>query len=161
MRPPVSSLYCNEIFKLKITQPSFQRGIVPYCNMTESVVSRKTANFMLFSKVGKEFRSWVQDIKAPEEFFYATLARIDQKSAENPGRFSVVQDFDKDTTNGFCPRFSNWNDTTCHGLMKRWICNFAMGDVPVSLTSGCIWMNKFDLVVDPQAVVCVREFLVK
>lgn len=33
----------------------------------------------------------MQDIKAPEEFFYATLARIDQKSAENPGRFSVVQ----------------------------------------------------------------------
>ena len=83
--------------------------------MTESVISRKTANFLLFSKVStydtrlfleilffpqiqvclfqvaKEFRTWVQDIKAPEEFFYATLARIDQASAENPGRFSVVQ----------------------------------------------------------------------
>ena len=45
----------------------------------------------IFTKVAKEFRAWVQDIKAPEEFFYATLARIDQKSAENPGRFSVVQ----------------------------------------------------------------------
>ena len=33
--------------------------------------------------MAKEFRAWVQDIKAPEEFFYATLARIDQKSAEN------------------------------------------------------------------------------
>ena len=42
-------------------------------------------------QVAKEFRAWVQDIKAPEEFFYATLARIDQKSAENAGRFSVVQ----------------------------------------------------------------------
>ena len=42
-------------------------------------------------QVAKEFRTWVQDIKAPEEFFYATLARIDQTSAENPGRFSVVQ----------------------------------------------------------------------
>ena len=41
--------------------------------------------------MAKEFRAWVQDIKAPEEFFYATLARIDQKSAENAGRFSVVQ----------------------------------------------------------------------
>ena len=44
-----------------------------------------------FMQVAKEFRTWVQDIKAPEEFFYATLARIDQTSAENPGRFSVVQ----------------------------------------------------------------------
>ena len=28
-----------------------------------------------------EFREWLQDIKAPEEFFYATLARVDRKSA--------------------------------------------------------------------------------
>jgi hypothetical protein len=46
---------------------------------------------MVFYQVAKEFRAWVQDIKAPEEFFYATMARIDQKSAESPGRFSVVQ----------------------------------------------------------------------
>ena len=42
-------------------------------------------------QVAKEFRAWVQDIKAPEEFFYATMARIDQQSAKNPGRFSVLQ----------------------------------------------------------------------
>lgn len=45
--------------------------------------------------------------------------------------------------------------------MKRWICNFAMGDVPGALDSKCIWMNKFDLNVDAEAVVCVREFLVR
>ena len=73
----------------------------------------------------------------------------------------VVLDFDKDTTNGICPRYSNWNDTNCKGLMKRWICNFAMGDVPNAINSGCIWMNKFDLNVDAEAVVCVREFLLR
>ena len=31
--------------------------------------------------VAKEFREWLQDIKAPEEFFYATLARVDRQSA--------------------------------------------------------------------------------
>ena len=36
---------------------------------------------MLTNKVAKEFREWLQDIKAPEEFFYATLARVDRKSA--------------------------------------------------------------------------------
>ena len=75
--------------------------------------------------------------------------------------FAIYPDFDKDTTNGFCPRYSNWNDTTCQGLMKRWICNFAMGDAPSALTSGCIWMNKFDLHIDSQAVVCIREYLVR
>ena len=45
--------------------------------------------------------------------------------------------------------------------MNRWICNFAMGDVPTALKSGCIWMNKFDLNVDAQAIVCVREYLLR
>ena len=75
--------------------------------------------------------------------------------------FAIYPDFDKDTTNGICPRYSNWNDTTCQGLMKMWICNFAMGDAPSALTSGCIWMNKFDLHIDSQAVVCIREYLVR
>lgn len=148
-------------YKTTIRKMRPPRGIVPYYNMTESVLSRSTAHFLLYNQVAKEFRSWVQDVKAPEEFFYATLARIDQSSAENPGRFSVVQDFHKDTTQGICPRFSNWNETTCHGLMKRWICNFSMGDVPTAVSSKCIWMNKFDLHVDSHAVACVREYLVR
>ena len=36
---------------------------------------------MLENQVAKEFREWVQDIKAPEEFYYATLARVDRQSA--------------------------------------------------------------------------------
>lgn len=67
------------------------RNLVPFYNMTESVISRKTVKFMLYNQVAKEFRQWVQDIKAPEEFFYATLARVDQTSAINPTRFSVRQ----------------------------------------------------------------------
>ena len=27
----------------------------------------------------------------------------------------LFSDFEKDTTNGFCPRYSNWNETTCKG----------------------------------------------
>ena len=36
-----------------------------------------------------------------------------------------------------------------------------MGDVPNALNSGCVWMNKFDLNIDAQAVVCIREYLVR
>ena len=73
----------------------------------------------------------------------------------------VISDFEKDTTQGICPRYSNWNATTCHGVMKRWICNFNMDDLPDALSSQCLWINKFDLKVDPLAVFCLREFLVK
>jgi len=69
-------------------------------------------------------------------------------------------DFRKDTTQGICPRYSNWNATLCHGLMKRWICNFALDDIPKAIESKCLWINKFDLNVDPLAVHCTREYLV-
>lgn len=49
--------------------------------MTESIISRETCSFLLNNQVAKEFREWLQDIKAPEEFFYATLARVDRQSA--------------------------------------------------------------------------------
>ena len=54
---------------------------MPYYNMTESVISRETCEFLLTNQVAKEFRNWLQDIKAPEEFFYATMARVDRQSA--------------------------------------------------------------------------------
>ena len=67
-------MYVNPIYRPP-------RGIVPYYNMTESIISRETCQFMLTNQVANEFRDWLQDIKAPEEFFYATLARVDRQSA--------------------------------------------------------------------------------
>jgi hypothetical protein len=49
--------------------------------MTESIIARDTCDFLLNNQVAKEFREWLQDVKAPEEFFYATLARVDRQSA--------------------------------------------------------------------------------
>ena len=54
-----------------------------------------------------------------------------------------VLDFDKDTTNGICPRYSNWNDTNCKGLMKRWICNFAMTPMQVKIIIFSILIKIF------------------
>lgn len=41
-------------------------GLKLFYNMTESVVTRKTAEFLLHHPVAKEFREWVQDIKVIE-----------------------------------------------------------------------------------------------
>ena len=87
------------------------RGIVPYYNMTESVISRETCQFLIKNQVALEFREWLQDIKAPEEFFYATLARVDRQSALDLDK-KLYMDPDSDTTQGFCPRYSNWNPDT-------------------------------------------------
>ena len=49
--------------------------------------------------------------------------------------------------------------SSCHGKMKRWICNFSLGDLPTALKSNCVWMNKFDLKVDPRPIICMHEYL--
>ena len=144
------------LFFLSIHRPP--RGIVPYYNMTESIISRDTCDFLLKNQVAMEFREWLQDIKAPEEFFYATLARVDRQSALDLDR-KVYMDPDVDTTQGICPRYSNWNPDLCHGKMKRWICNFSIGDLPRAINSQCLWMNKFDLSVDPRPIICMHEYL--
>lgn len=153
-------MYHDDLLPYRTTIPKERppRGIVPYYNMTESVISRSTAEFVLTNPLAKEFREWLQDIKAPEEFFYATLARVDRKSVAD-GDKRVYMDPDIDTTQGLCPRYSNWNGSICHGQMKRWICNFAMGDLPTALSTKCIWMNKFDLNFDPRPVACMHEYL--
>ena len=48
---------------------------------------------------------------------------------------------------------------SCHGKMKRWICNFSIGDLPRALDSNCVWMNKFDIKVDPRPILCMHEYL--
>ena len=44
---------------------------------------------MLESKVGQELHAWLQDAAMAEEFFFATMARIDQKVYQATG--AIVQ----------------------------------------------------------------------
>lgn len=83
------------------------------------------------------------------------------KTTEEPKFSLCFTDLERDTTQGICPRYSNWNATICHGLMKRWICNFALGDLPVALGSRCIWINKFDIHFDTDAPFCLYEYLIQ
>jgi hypothetical protein len=68
-------------------------------------------------------------------------------------------DLTVDTTQGICPRFSNWDGSTCLGRMKRWICNLSLEDLPAAVASRCIWINKFDLGTDPRPIYCLHRHL--
>ena len=48
-----------------------QRGIVPYYNMTESVLSRKTANFLLYSQV-----SYISKLLRPKSSYKEFLRLV-------------------------------------------------------------------------------------
>ncbi len=65
----------------------------------------------------------------------------------------------RDTTQGICPRYSNWDSSTCGGKMKRWICNLGLEDLPEAISRKCIWINKFDLKSDPRPVLCLHQYL--
>jgi hypothetical protein len=41
--------------------------------------------------------------------------------------------------------------------MKRYICNLALADLPEALEHDCLFLNKFDLSVDPTSVACLHQ----
>ena len=79
MRPPVYKIIffitVHYILEKKNCWNFFQyiflkRGIVPYYNMTESVLSRKTANFLLYSQVlYTNYKNYLQIILDRDEIF--------------------------------------------------------------------------------------------
>ena len=84
----------------------------------------------------------------------------------------MVQDLFGDTEHTGCFRWSWWlfYDQTqrpphCHGKVLRGVCNFAVADLPVLWSENgaggrrCFTGNKFDLTVDPLAVMCHAKHL--
>ena len=64
-----------------------------------------------------------------------------------------------------CPRYSMWEGGgICQGEYKRDICNLGLLDLP-KLKSGyastCLVANKFDLDVDPLAVSCWTQHILR
>ena len=51
------------------------------------------------------------------------------------------------------------NVTVCYGEMKRNMCNYALKDLATIWPFDSYYANKFDLAVDPKAVLCMHEFL--
>ncbi len=66
---------------------------------------------------------------------------------------------DLDFTQGICVRRTLWEESVrkCHGQMKRYICNFALNDLPEAMEKNCLFLNKFDLEVDPSAATCMYQ----
>ena len=52
------------------------------------VLARPMVQFLLHSPIAIEFREWLEDTKSPEEYFFATLIRVevDQDSGELVGQ---------------------------------------------------------------------------
>ncbi len=80
-----------------------------------------------------------------------------------------MQDLKTDHSHGGCVRLSWWiygenSKHKCSGRTVRAVCNFGVGDLPQvwreADEDGCLTANKFNLNVDPAAVVCQAKEVV-
>ena len=54
----------------------------------ENILSRQSASFFIRSQMAQDFLNWLYDAACPEEFFYATLARVSQDQYFYKGQIS-------------------------------------------------------------------------
>ena len=61
----------------------------------ENILSRQSASFFIRSQMAQDFLNWLYDTACPEEFFYATLARVSQDQYFYKGQISQGNSFKK------------------------------------------------------------------
>ncbi len=149
------------------------------------ILNRETATNFARHKVSKVFLEWLEDTEAPDEFFFATLSRVDFSSMTMTSETSVTQDMTQTKNKvpvGLCPKLVFWDhQRPCHGEVIRGICSFSTLDLPElwranlkhldenisvndngsdAMTDSCFLANKFNLDVDPLAVLCQARSLI-
>ena len=66
----------NRVTTTKHDLPPF--GLKIYKGFKEVVISRHTAIFVTRTDLAIKFLDWLKYVSCPEEFFFATLARVNQ-----------------------------------------------------------------------------------
>jgi len=120
-------------------------------------ITRDFAYFVLHSHVAQVLRDWLQDTLVAVEHFFSTLATV---NVDHKGHIS--QDFDQlEQINSFRMRKTFWQAEfkTCHGQVRREICNLAFGDMPYIIDQKSFVMNKFETDLDPTVVDCLRYWV--
>ena len=132
------------------------------------ILSSKDVDLLTNHEVAKEMLNWFSLGQFSEEHFYSTVIRfrLDDKNITN----SVIQDISADeirrnrggitftsgnTLHGICPRYTDWGCTNCFGQCINSICNFHLQDlerIAKDSNEECLIANKFNLDVDPNAV---------
>ena len=157
---------------LRLRPPPY--NLTLFKGLKNVILHRNFVDFLLDSEVAKHFYDWVKDTNIPDETYIQTLARVRVKDKR------VVQQLRANTTHGICVRRSLWHMKSCHGEMKRCICNLALQDLPFAINNGrrqldglqyadnsrhfgkeCFFLNKFSQSIDPLAPFCLAQHVSK
>ncbi|XP_062596002.1 N-acetyllactosaminide beta-1,6-N-acetylglucosaminyl-transferase-like [Saccostrea cucullata] len=116
------------------------------------VFSRDFVNFALHDKMAKVVLKWCEDVKSPDEYFWAILNF--NKVVNAPGGY-----FDKPDNKPWLAVYAAWGGVnSCHGKFIRGVCVFGIGDLTELVSKRELFVNKFYYNYQPYALQCLEEW---
>ncbi|KAM4602927.1 beta-1,3-galactosyl-O-glycosyl-glycoprotein beta-1,6-N-acetylglucosaminyltransferase-like [Polymixia lowei] len=129
------------------------------------VVSRGYIRSVLEDSRVHALIEWAKDAYSPDEILWATIQRM----SNVPGSTRPNRKFDVTDMNAIA-RLVKWNDQEgsddslaayppCHGSHVREICVYGAGDLEWMIKQHHLFANKFDIDIDPIAILCLERYL--
>lgn len=116
-------------------------------------LERKMVEFVVNDPISWQLENYLSSTRVPDEHFYQSLIEVAKSKAamRTPKDYYDVKYL----------RYSVWQSSGehCHGQMIREVCNFAVKDLKGVQRANSLTANKFNLDVDPLAVLCHLKYL--
>ncbi|XP_077997922.1 N-acetyllactosaminide beta-1,6-N-acetylglucosaminyl-transferase-like [Glandiceps talaboti] len=114
-------------------------------------LTRDFVNFVLHSKIARDWFVWLNDTLCPDEYFYQTLSRLPGV----PGGREFVK---IDRVIDQIVRAKIWRGT-CNGKFVRYICVYGWKDLPSLVRRPYLFANKFHANFDSVTLECLEELI--
>lgn len=116
------------------------------------IFSRKFVDFILHNQTSKDVLNWLEEVKSPDEYYWATLNH--DKNVAAPGGYSGVPD-----EKPWLATYAIWGGVSpCHGRFVRGVCVFGAGDLQELASRKEMFANKFYYDYQPMALACAEEW---
>ncbi|XP_070580626.1 beta-1,3-galactosyl-O-glycosyl-glycoprotein beta-1,6-N-acetylglucosaminyltransferase-like [Ptychodera flava] len=117
-------------------------------------LSRQFVGFILYTKVGQTWFTWLNESLCPDEYFYQTLSRL-------PGVPGVLG---RNVSGPLAEltRAKIWQGSVsgdCQGKLVRQICVYSWRDLPYLATRPQLFANKFHADYDSVVLECLSELI--
>ncbi|CAG5135385.1 unnamed protein product [Candidula unifasciata] len=117
--------------------------------------SRAFVQFVIHDPVAKDLLQWAKEIYSPDEFYWATLHHSNAVAV--PGGYTAG----KPDWKPWLTTYVSWSlkGQPCATIHTRYICIFAIGDLPDLMQRYELFANKFYITHQPAALHCLDELL--
>ncbi|KAK3710992.1 hypothetical protein RRG08_009582 [Elysia crispata] len=129
-------------------------GFVVVKGSAYGTFSRPFVAFVLVDKRARDLLKWCEQVKSPDEYFWATLHH--SKTVPVPGAYTAGKPDDKP----WLTVYASWGGMDpCATIRRRSVCIFSPEDLPGLLARREIFANKFYISHYPTALHCLDQML--